>query len=115
MSPAHRFRSFYDLAPLRERLRRFVDFGRLNSGEVRFSVATTDLESGETIVFDTAKGARIEVDHLLASAGYLPEFAPVEIDGRLAYALESSAAPMDTRSRACALTVVRCRPGGTQR
>ena len=83
ISPAGRFRSFYDLAPLRERLRRFVDFGRLNSGEVRFSVATTDVESGETIVFDTAKGARIEVDHRLASAGYLPEFAPVEIDARL--------------------------------
>jgi NTE family protein len=83
MSPAERFRSFYDLAPLRERLCKLVDFGRLNSGEIRFAVATTDLESGDTVVFDTAKGARIEVDHLLASAGYLPEFAPVEIDGRL--------------------------------
>jgi NTE family protein len=75
--------SFYDLDPLRRRLEELVDFGRLNSGEVRVAIATTDIESGETVLFDTARGDRIGVDHILASCGFLPEFAPLEIDGRL--------------------------------
>jgi len=81
--PWERFKSLYDLAPLRERLGFLVDFGILNSGESRLTVATTDIETGELVLFDTARGDRITVDHLLASCGYLPEFAPVEIGGRL--------------------------------
>src|SRR3954462_9075280 len=27
--------------------------------------------------------SRIEIDHLMASCGFLPEFAPLELDGRL--------------------------------
>src|SRR3954465_10506933 len=77
------FKSLYDLAPLRERIQALVDFDRLNSGEVRVTVATTDVESGELVMFDTARGDRITIDHLMASCGYLPEFAPVEISGRL--------------------------------
>jgi NTE family protein len=77
------FRSLYDLAPMKDRLERLVDFGRLNSGEVRFSVAATDIETGELVVFDTAKRDEISIDHLMASCGFLPEFAPVEIGGRL--------------------------------
>jgi NTE family protein len=59
-----------------------VDFGRLNSGEFRLTVATTDIESGDIVMFDS-QSDRIEMDHLLASCGFLPEFAPVEIGGRL--------------------------------
>jgi NTE family protein len=77
-----RFRSLYDLAPMRERLLRLVDFGRLNSGETRMSICATDVESGEAVLFDTNDGP-LEMDHLLASCGFLPEFAPVEVDGHL--------------------------------
>jgi NTE family protein len=77
-----RFRSLYDLAPMRERLHRLVDFGRLNSGETRVSICATDVESGDAVSFDTGDGP-LEMDHLLASCGFLPEFAPVEVDGRL--------------------------------
>ena len=77
------FRSLYDLAPMRERLKSLVDFGRLNSGDIRFSLAATDIETGELVVFDTAKGDGISIDHLMASCGFLPEFAPVEIGGQL--------------------------------
>ncbi|MFL5260408.1 MAG: patatin-like phospholipase family protein [Hyphomicrobiales bacterium] len=82
-APAREFRSLYDLAPMRERLTALVDFERLNSGPVRVTVATTDIESGDVVLFDTAKGDRIGRDHLLATCGFLPEFAPVEIGGRL--------------------------------
>ena len=46
-----------------------------NSG---FTVATTDIETGDAVIFDTGKGDRIGIDHILASCGFLPEFAPVE-------------------------------------
>lgn len=75
--------SIYDLSPLEAMLPRFLDFERLNGGELRFSVVTTDLESGEPVVFDTAAGSRIEPAHILASSGFLPDFQPVEIGGRL--------------------------------
>jgi len=81
--PRFGFASFYDLAPTIEFIERTVDFGRLNGGELRFTVATTDIESGDAVIFDTGKGDRIETDHILASCGFLPEFAPVEIAGRL--------------------------------
>jgi NTE family protein len=35
------------------------------------------------VFFDTEAGDRIEMKHLLASCGFLPDFAPVEIGGRL--------------------------------
>jgi NTE family protein len=76
------FRSLYDLSPMRERLRNLIDFGRLNSGQTRVSIVATDIESGEPVVFDSSK-SRIEIDHLMASCGFLPEFAPLELDGRL--------------------------------
>ncbi len=77
------FASFYDLAPTVSFLNKAIDFGRLNAGDIRFSVATVDIETGDAVIFDTGKGDRITMDHILASCGFLPEFAPVEIGGRL--------------------------------
>ena len=81
--PWQSFGSIYDLAPLEARLEDLIDFGRLNSGETRMTVAATDLETGDLVLFDTGKGDTIGVEHLMASCGFLPEFAPVEIGGRL--------------------------------
>lgn len=83
LNPIKPFESLYDLTPMRTRLEKLVDFGRLNDGSLRVSVAATDIETGALVVFDTGAGTRIDMDHLLASCGFLPEFAPVEIDGRL--------------------------------
>ena len=44
---------------------------------------TTDLETGEGVLYDTAEGDQITVDHLMASCGLPPEFPAVEIDGRI--------------------------------
>jgi NTE family protein len=68
---------------MKDRLAGLIDFGRLNAGEQRVCIAATDLESGDLVLFDTGRGDRLEMDHLLASCGYLPEFAPVELNGRL--------------------------------
>lgn len=75
--------ALYGLAPLARKLERRVDFERLNSGEMRVSVIATDLDTGEAVVFDTQAGDVIGPEHLLASCGFLPDFDPTEIDGRL--------------------------------
>lgn len=81
LGPRLSFSSFYDLAPTVAFLNKTIDFGRLNSGDIRFSVATTDIGTGDAVIFDTGKGDRIGIDHVMASCGFLPEFAPVEIAG----------------------------------
>ncbi|MGY3452639.1 NTE family protein [Bradyrhizobium sp. USDA 4353] len=80
-SPVTRFSGLYDLAPTRARLRELIDFGRLNSGEPRLAIVATDIASGDAVVFDSGR-ERIEIDHILASCGFIPEFPPVEIGGR---------------------------------
>jgi NTE family protein len=75
--------SVYDLSPLGTRLEEFIDFKRLNDGLIRVSVVTTDVETGDAVVFDTARGDYIGPNHLLASCGFLPDFSPIEINGRL--------------------------------
>ncbi|MEY9183771.1 NTE family protein [Bradyrhizobium sp. USDA 326] len=79
--PASHFGGLYDLGPTRERLQQLIDFGRLNSGDPRITICATDLESGDAVLFDSSS-ERIEMDHILASCGFLPEFAPVQIAGR---------------------------------
>jgi NTE family protein len=61
--------ALYDLAPMRQRIERLVDFDRLNGGDIRIAVATTEIDTGEMVIFDTGQGARIGVDHLLAICG----------------------------------------------
>ncbi len=74
----------YDLAPMRELLQEVIDFDLLNGpGAPRLSVAATDLGTGERVVFDTRRGAQVGPEHLIASCGLIPDFAPVAIGGRL--------------------------------
>lgn len=79
----HEARSLYDNSVGASTLASHVDFERLNSGDVRFCLAATDLEAGEPVFFDTAKGHRIEVEHLLASSSLLPAFEPMRVGDRL--------------------------------
>ncbi|UQR61343.1 patatin-like phospholipase family protein [Bradyrhizobium sp. C-145] len=79
--PASHFSGLYDLSPTRERLRQLIDFGRLNDSDPRITICATDLESGDAVMFDSASD-RIEIDHILASCGFIPEFAPMQIAGR---------------------------------
>jgi NTE family protein len=88
--------SLYELGPLMRLLPEFVDFDRLNGGEVRLTITATDVETGERVVFDTAEGQRIGPEHLAASSALLPLFTPVEVEGRLlADGGMSTNAPLD--------------------
>lgn len=74
--------SLFDPGPLRSNLPNFIDFQRLNGGEIRFSVVAVDLETGERVVFDNQTEA-ITADHLLASCAIPVKFPPVRIGDRL--------------------------------
>jgi NTE family protein len=74
--------SLYDLEPLKTTLSRLIDFGLLNSGDIRVTVVTTDMATGEPVIFDNRR-TTITMGHLPASSGLPPEFAPLEIEGRL--------------------------------
>jgi NTE family protein len=72
--------SFYDTAPLHQTLERFVDFDRLNSGDVRVSVGAVNVRTGNLIYFDTAE-RRLGPKHFMASGALPPGFPAVEIEG----------------------------------
>jgi len=72
--------SYYDTAPLMGTLERLIDFDLLNSGPVRLSVGTVNVQTGNLTYFDSAR-QRLDVRHIAASGALPPGFAPVEIDG----------------------------------
>jgi NTE family protein len=74
--------SWYDTTPLRATLLELVDFDRINSGEVRFSVGAVNVRTGNFAYFDNATHT-IMPEHVMASGALPPAFAPVEIEGEL--------------------------------
>lgn len=73
--------ALYDLKPLRDTLEGLIDFDRLNGGAPRLLALAVDVETGEEVVFDTAK-ERLSLDHILASASLIPDFPPMGIGER---------------------------------
>ena len=72
--------SYYETAQLRSTLERLVDFDRINSGAVRFTVGAVNVRSGNLVCFDT-QTHRIGPEHVMASGALPPGFPAVEIDG----------------------------------
>jgi NTE family protein len=72
--------SYYDTEPLRATLEKLVDFDRINSGDVRLSLGTANVRTGESVYFDSATHT-ITASHVMASGALPPGFPPVEIDG----------------------------------
>jgi NTE family protein len=72
--------SYYDVAPLKATLERLVDFDRINTGAMRFSVGAVNVRSGNFVYFDTTTH-RIGPAHVIASGSLPPGFPATEIDG----------------------------------
>ena len=72
--------SYYETAKLHSTLERLVDFDRINSGSVRFTVGAVNVRSGNLVCFDTATH-RIGPEHVMASGALPPGFPAVEIEG----------------------------------
>jgi NTE family protein len=72
--------SYYDTAPLRATLESLVDFDRINSGEMRFSVGAVNVRTGNFVYFDNTTH-QIRPEHIMASGALPPGFPAVEIEG----------------------------------
>jgi NTE family protein len=72
--------AFYDTAPLKTTLEKYIDFDYLNSGAMRISVCAVDIDTGQSAVFDSKKET-IRPEHIMASGALPPGFPPIEIDG----------------------------------
>jgi NTE family protein len=71
--------SYYDNTQLRATLERLVDFDRINSGEMRFSVGAVEIRSGNFTYFDS-KTHKIAFEHVIASGSLPPGFPATRID-----------------------------------
>jgi NTE family protein len=72
--------SYYDTSALKSTLERLVDFDRINSREIRFSVGAVNVRTGNFAYFDNAE-IEIKPEHVMASGALPPGFPFVEIDG----------------------------------
>jgi NTE family protein len=72
--------SHYDVAPLKITLERLVDFDRINTGDMRFSVGAVNVRTGNFTYFDNATH-RITSAHIIASGSLPPGFPATEIEG----------------------------------
>lgn len=73
--------SFYETAPLKDTLERFVDFDRINhKGGMRLSLGSTNVGTGNFVYFDNHY-MKIGPEHVMASGALPPGFPAVEIDG----------------------------------
>ena len=72
--------SFYETKLLKSTLERLVDFDRINSGVMRFSVGAVNVRSGNFVYFDTETHT-IRPEHVMASGSLPPGFPAVEIEG----------------------------------
>lgn len=72
--------SFYDTAPLRGTLERLIDFDRINSDDIRLSMGTVNVTTGNFVYFDTTTHT-IGPEHVMASGALPPGFPPIEIEG----------------------------------
>ena len=72
--------SYYDTTPLRETLVKLADFDRINDGGMRLSVGAVNVQTGNSVVFDSAQ-QKIGPEHIMASGALPPGFPPVWIEG----------------------------------
>jgi len=72
--------AMYLVDPLKKLLPTLVDFNLINSGDTRFTLGLTAVETGQMRYFDS-KQDRIALDHVLGSSAVPPCFPAVMVDG----------------------------------
>jgi NTE family protein len=72
--------SFYETKLLKATLEQLVDFDRINSGEMHFTVGAVNARTGNLVRFDNATRT-IRPEHVMASGSLPPGFPAIEIEG----------------------------------
>ena len=72
--------SIYETRQLKSTLERLVDFDRINSSPMRFSVGAVNVRTGNFVYFDNEQHS-IMPEHVIASGALPPGFPAVEIEG----------------------------------
>ncbi|MGH7806632.1 MAG: FAD-dependent oxidoreductase, partial [Thermodesulfobacteriota bacterium] len=73
--------SFYDPSPVKDLLRKYVDFEKLKHSPIRLLVSAVNVETAEFETFDSYTD-NITPDHILASGSLPPGFPWTTIDGK---------------------------------
>lgn len=73
--------SYYDTAPMRELLAKYVDFPLLSTSPVRLLISAVDVETAALHVFDSYVD-EITVEHVIASGSLPPGFPWTVVDGK---------------------------------
>jgi NTE family protein len=73
--------AMYLVEPLKKMLPTLIDFELINSGNPRFTVGLTAVETGHMRYFDS-KQERIAIEHILGSSAVPPCFPAVLVDGQ---------------------------------
>lgn len=81
VAPPLAWTSFYDVAPMRTLLARYVNFSRLKASPVRLLVSAVNVETAELEIFDSYVDD-LTPEHILASGGLPPGFPAAQIDGQ---------------------------------
>jgi len=107
MTPPASWTSFYDIAPMRALIAKYVDFPKLRASPVRLLVGAVNVTTAELEVFDSYVD-ELTPDHVLASGSLPPGFPWTEIDGKAYWdGGVVSNSPLD-------IVVDRCGPDGKQ-
>jgi NTE family protein len=72
--------SYYDTTALKATIERLVDFDRISSAEMRLSLGSVNVATGNFVYFDNTTHA-IGPEHVMASGALPPGFPAVEIEG----------------------------------
>jgi NTE family protein len=72
--------AMYLVDPLKKALPDLVDFDRIKSSKIRFTVGLTAVQSGQMRYFDSER-EKIGIEHVLGSSALPPAFPAVQIDG----------------------------------
>ncbi|GGO60509.1 NTE family protein [Roseovarius pacificus] len=97
--------SYYDTAPVKELLAKYVDFAALKTSPVRLLLSAVNVATAELVLFDSYVND-LTADHILASGSLPPGFPWTVIDGKAYWdAGIVSNSPLD-------LLMDRCGPDG---
>ena len=75
------WKSFYDPSPVKDLLRKYIDFTELKASPVRLLVNAVNVETAELETFDSHVDD-LTPDHILASGSLPPGFPWVKVDGK---------------------------------